>query len=62
MEYDFKAIEQKWQQYWKEHKTYHVEIDNNRPTISVLSIYAAIVERLEIESKRFSAACWIKRC
>ena len=32
------------------------------PTISVLSIYAAIVERLEIESKRFSAACWIKRC
>ena len=28
-------------------------------TNSVLSINAAIVERLEIESKRFSAACWM---
>jgi len=39
MEYDFKAIEQKWQQYWKEHKTYHVEIDNNRPKYYVLDMF-----------------------
>lgn len=29
--YDFQAIEKKWQNYWDENKTFHAEIDHNRP-------------------------------
>ena len=31
MEYNFNRIEQKWQECWRERKTYKVEIDNNKP-------------------------------
>jgi leucyl-tRNA synthetase len=31
MEYNHRAIEQKWQEYWKENSTYKTEIDKSRP-------------------------------
>ena len=31
MEYDFRAIEEKWQQRWVEEKTYRVAEDATRP-------------------------------
>jgi leucyl-tRNA synthetase len=31
MDYNFKAIETKWQKQWVENKTYKVEVDHNRP-------------------------------
>lgn len=31
MEYNFKEIESKWQQRWRERKTYRVEVDPSRP-------------------------------
>ena len=39
MEYNFRAIEQKWQQEWKERKTYQVEIDPSRPKFYVLDMF-----------------------
>ncbi len=39
MEYNFKEIEKKWQQYWKENKTYKVEIDPNKPKFYVLDMF-----------------------
>ena len=39
MEYNHKAIEQKWQQYWKENKTYHSEINKERPKFYVLDMF-----------------------
>lgn len=39
MEYNHREIEQRWQQYWKEHKTYHTEIDNSRPKFYVLDMF-----------------------
>lgn len=39
MDYDFSAIEQKWQQYWKENKTYKVDIDTSRPKFYVLDMF-----------------------
>lgn len=39
MEYKFKDIEKKWQQYWREHHTYQVEIDNSRPKYYVLDMF-----------------------
>ncbi|MBP5260126.1 MAG: leucine--tRNA ligase, partial [Paludibacteraceae bacterium] len=39
MEYNFSAIEQKWQQYWKEHAVYQVEIDEKRPKYYVLDMF-----------------------
>ena len=39
MEYDFRQIESKWQQRWKERKTYHVEIDLERPKYYVLDMF-----------------------
>lgn len=30
-EYNHRQIEQKWQKYWDEHKTFHAEIDKNKP-------------------------------
>ena len=39
MEYNFKAIEQKWQAYWNEHRTYRVERDENKPKYYVLDMF-----------------------
>ena len=39
MEYDFREIERKWQQRWKESGIYHVEIDPNRPKYYVLDMF-----------------------
>lgn len=39
MEYDFKALEAKWQQRWKERGTYHVEVDSARPKFYVLDMF-----------------------
>ena len=39
MEYNFKAIEQKWQQKWSEEGTYRVEVDSSRPKFYVLDMF-----------------------
>ncbi len=39
MEYNFKEVEKKWQSYWKEHKTYQVEVDHNKPKYYVLDMF-----------------------
>lgn len=39
MEYDFGRIEQTWQQYWKDHRTYKVCIDKTRPKLYVLDMF-----------------------
>ena len=39
MEYNFKQIEQTWQQRWRADKTYHVEIDQSRPKCYVLDMF-----------------------
>ncbi len=39
MDYNFKEIEKKWQQYWKDHNTYKVDIDNGRPKFYVLDMF-----------------------
>ncbi|MDI3520488.1 MAG: leucyl-tRNA synthetase [Anaerophaga sp.] len=39
MEYNFKEIEKKWQKYWKDQKTYKVDIDKNRPKYYVLDMF-----------------------
>ncbi len=39
MEYNHKDIESRWQQYWKENKTYKTEIDNSRPKYYVLDMF-----------------------
>ncbi len=39
MDYNFKAIEEKWQKNWVNNKTYKVEIDNNRPKFYVLDMF-----------------------
>ena len=39
MEYDFRAIEQKWQQKWREDGTYNVEVDPSRPKFYVLDMF-----------------------
>ena len=39
MEYNHRDIESRWQQYWKEHKTYKTEIDNSRPKYYVLDMF-----------------------
>jgi leucyl-tRNA synthetase len=39
MDYNFSAIEQKWQKYWKENKTYKVDIDTSRPKYYVLDMF-----------------------
>lgn len=38
-EYNFKQIEQRWQQYWNDHQTYKVNIDPNRPKFYVLDMF-----------------------
>ena len=39
MDYNFSAIEGKWQQYWKENKTYKVDIDKAKPKFYVLDMF-----------------------
>jgi len=39
MEYNFADIEQKWQQYWVDNKTYHTEIDKDKPKYYVLDMF-----------------------
>ncbi len=39
MEYNFSAIESKWQQFWKENKTYKVDIDKDKPKFYVLDMF-----------------------
>jgi leucyl-tRNA synthetase len=39
MEYNFNEIEKKWQQFWKENKTYKVDIDESRPKFYVLDMF-----------------------
>lgn len=39
MEYDFRQIEQKWQQNWREKKTYKVTEDTNKPKFYALDMF-----------------------
>ena len=39
MEYNFKQIEQKWQQYWIDHAVYKTKIDPSRPKYYVLDMF-----------------------
>lgn len=39
MDYNFKEIEQKWQAYWRENKTYRVQPDPSRPKYYVLDMF-----------------------
>ncbi len=39
MEYNFKSLESKWQNRWREQKTYHVEVDPSKPKFYVLDMF-----------------------
>lgn len=39
MDYNHQEIEKKWQKYWSENKTFHVEIDRSRPKYYVLDMF-----------------------
>jgi leucyl-tRNA synthetase len=39
MEYNFTSVEKRWQDYWRENKTYKTEIDANRPKYYVLDMF-----------------------
>ena len=39
MDYNFREVEQKWQSYWREHKTYQVDIDHDKPKYYVLDMF-----------------------
>ncbi|MFI3305195.1 MAG: leucine--tRNA ligase [Rikenellaceae bacterium] len=39
MDYNFKDLEQKWQQEWRTRKTYKVEIDESKPKFYVLDMF-----------------------
>ncbi len=39
MEYNFKEIESRWQQRWREEKRYRVEVDETRPKFYVLDMF-----------------------
>ena len=39
MDYNYKEIEKKWQEYWREHHTYKCDVDNNRPKYYVLDMF-----------------------
>ena len=39
MEYNFKTIEARWQERWREEKTYRVEVDRSRPKFYVLDMF-----------------------
>ena len=38
-EYDFRKLEKKWQEYWKENNIYQVEVDTTRPKYYVLDMF-----------------------
>ena len=39
MEYNFRDIEQRWQQYWRDNKTYKVKEDSSKPKFYVLDMF-----------------------
>lgn len=39
MDYQFKQIEQNWQQFWAKHQTFKAEIDQNKPKYYVLDMF-----------------------
>ncbi len=39
MDYNHKKIEQRWQQYWKDNKVYHTEINHDKPKFYVLDMF-----------------------
>jgi len=39
MEYNFREIEKKWQQYWENNKIFKVEVDHNKPKYYVLDMF-----------------------
>lgn len=39
MEYNFKEVEQKWQNYWRENQTYQVDVDPSKPKYYVLDMF-----------------------
>ena len=39
MDYNFREIEKKWQEYWIQNNTYKVTEDNNRPKYYVLDMF-----------------------
>ena len=39
MDYNFVEIEKKWQQYWRDHKVYKVDIDHSKPKFYVLDMF-----------------------
>ena len=39
MEYNFEEIEKKWQEYWRDNKIYHVDIDHDKPKFYVLDMF-----------------------
>ena len=39
MEYNFEEIEKKWQEYWRDNKIYHVEVDHKKPKFYVLDMF-----------------------
>ena len=39
MEYNFNEIEKKWQSYWKENKTYQVQVNHSKPKYYVLDMF-----------------------
>ncbi|WP_462279726.1 leucine--tRNA ligase [Salinivirga cyanobacteriivorans] len=39
MEYSFNKIEPKWQDYWRNHNTYKVEVDKSKPKYYVLDMF-----------------------
>jgi leucyl-tRNA synthetase len=39
MEYNFKAIEDKWQKIWSENKTFKVDVDKSKPKFYVLDMF-----------------------
>ena len=39
MQYDFRQIEAKWQQYWSEHKTFRAEYPSEKPKYYVLDMF-----------------------
>ena len=43
MEYDFKKIEQNWQEKWKTAKAYRVENDFSKPKYYVLDMFPYLV-------------------
>ena len=39
MDYNHKEIEKKWQEYWRDNKTYKVDVDESRPKYYVLDMF-----------------------